>query len=320
MKNETKIVATAIDDNYVWPFLIMIFSATRNSRVPFDLVLGYEQHQLSREKMDIIVFVLRMQRLKFSFIELKSGISGNFNNYITSTTFLRLCLADSLESNFLWVDSDVLLLPDWTEIFSIGEANISTNICLAVRDPLSESTMNFEDSKNHALRRQGANYFNAGILYLNPKRWQELNYPAIWRQLHEDSSKLGFQFNDQCILNYLSYEKCVLQPSIYNFLVRDSLERPLYKIRVAHFAGGRKPWHFSILHLFLFPPSKHAQLFRSYGLHEIFLLIKVSINDPKFVLRIFLLMRSSRTKYNLRRSIKLVFVSNLNNLKDILRR
>lgn len=320
MKNKTKIVATAIDDNYVWPFLIMIFSATRNSRVPFDLVLGYEPHQLSREKMDTIVFVLRMQRLKFSFIELKSGISGNFNNYITSTTFLRLCLADSLESNFLWVDSDVLLLPDWTEIFSIGEANISTNICLAVRDPLSESTMNFEDSRNHALRRQRANYFNAGILYLNPKRWQELNYPALWRQLHQDSSKLGFQYDDQCILNYLSYEKCVLQPSIYNFLVRDSLEQPPDKIRVAHFAGGSKPWHFSILRLFLFPPSKHRQLFRSYGLHEIFLLIKVFINDPKFVLRIFLLMRRSRTKYNLRRVVKLVFGANLNNLKHILKR
>jgi lipopolysaccharide biosynthesis glycosyltransferase len=75
--------------------------------------------------------------------------------------------------------------------------------------------------------------------------WNQLEIPKMWRIVAGDYHDLGFQFVDQCVLNFLFKNSYAVLPSKFNFLAAVPQKKPSENVSIIHFAGGTKPWHYS---------------------------------------------------------------------------
>lgn len=280
MKHLENVVASAIDDNYVWPLLVMLNSAKSTASYPFSFVLGYDEKTLSKSNLELIEKVCNIWKIDMSTVQINLDISVEPGSHITSATYSRLLLADSLESCFMWIDADVLCQKGWDEYFEIGKKSEEKSIVIGVRDPLVQFGVPNSQLENSSVKLAGVKYFNAGVILLKPDKWKLHNSSEKWRWAFDNASSLGFQFHDQCILNYVLAGYSELIPSEYNYLVRNDNERLIKNPKVIHFAGGFKPWHMPEIALWIVAPKVHRDLYRKYARFQYQVFVSTFIQNP----------------------------------------
>jgi lipopolysaccharide biosynthesis glycosyltransferase len=281
MKHAENVVASAIDDNYVWPLLVMLRSAKTTARKPFHFILGFDNHTLSSTNLKLIEKVCQTWKIELTCVQINLDIPVEPGSYITSASYARLLLADILQERFLWIDADVLLQKGWDEFFEF-DLNMEDNaIARAIRDPLVQFGIPNSQLENQAVANAGEKYFNAGVLLLDPDKWRNFNAPKKWRQAFEDSSSLGFQFHDQCILNYVLSGSVKLIPNEFNYLIRNDNGRAIRNPIIIHFAGGFKPWHMPEAALWFVAPSLHRDLYRKYAFYQFEVIRSTFFSDPR---------------------------------------
>ena len=238
-----RVVISSIDDNYVWPFLVSFFSMSKNATASFRIVLGYDPNLLSPQSRDLIRDIARILCVELQFLSLDlSSLNTNNMRHVTVSSYSRLIMFDLCEDSVLWLDADVLCLSHWDSIFSEAIEMTPNQIALAVKDPISENTISSPLSSNVALLEGGASYFNSGVLYVDTNKWRDFNGPLLWRRHYANYLELGFEFEDQCILNYSLAGRCKLMTRGFNYIVaKDAPFDP--SIKLIHFAGALKPWH-----------------------------------------------------------------------------
>ena len=262
-----RVVVSSIDDNYVWPVLVSFFSMSKNATDSFRIVLGYDSNLLSSQSRNLILDIAKILcvELEFLLIDLR-GLKANNMRHVSVSTYSRLLMIDLCEDSVLWLDADVLCLSHWDLIFSEALEMDPNQIALAVKDPISENAISIHLSSNLALVECGASYFNSGVLYVDTNRWRDANGPLLWRNHFANYLELGFEFEDQCILNYFLVGRCKLMTRGFNYIV--AKDAPFDStIKLIHFAGALKPWHLKgPLHL-TSPgkPMRHFyKIFRDY--------------------------------------------------------
>jgi lipopolysaccharide biosynthesis glycosyltransferase len=156
---------------------------------------------------------------------------------------------DNLVGIVLWLDADLICLPGWDNLFDFSIINSKKSLAAGVVDPLVTHSRFQRDSKNMAVTEMGSEYINSGVLQINCDLWKELEVPRNWRIAASSYHKFGFQFLDQCILNFVFKNSYVLLPSRFNFLAAVPQKIPFEDVSVLHFAGGSKPWHYSVFSL-----------------------------------------------------------------------
>ena len=280
MKHIENLVASAIDDNYVWPLLVMLNSAKTTGSYPFSFVLGFDGRTLSKNNLELIENVCKIWKIEITAVQISFDVTVEPGSHLTSATYSRLLLADSLESCFMWIDADVLCQKGWDDYFEIGRKSEEKSIVIAVRDPLVQFGVPNSQLENSSVKLAGEQYFNAGVILLKPNKWKLHNSPEKWRLAFENASSLGFQFHDQCILNYVLAGYSELIPSEYNYLVRNDNERLIKNPKVIHFAGGFKPWHMPEIALWIVAPKLHRDLYRKYARFQYQVFISTFVQDP----------------------------------------
>jgi lipopolysaccharide biosynthesis glycosyltransferase len=95
-------------------------------------------------------------------------------------------------------------------------------------------------NKNQSYLKSNGRYFNSGVMVLAPKELSKVFDDKILEQLILEYDELGFQWSDQCVLNYIIGGK-------YEALDRNLNTRPEeYEpmlCRILHFSGNEKPWN-----------------------------------------------------------------------------
>ena len=280
-------IVSGIDDNYVYPFLVMLYSAHKNSSRAFNFCLGYSANSLSLKSKKKVTKIANVLGIEINWIELNFNFEANIppGSHITEASYFRLLLADSLPETFLWLDSDIILFKNWDSIFELKDDNLSETIALVVQDPIVIEEHNSKES-NSAVKLAGQNYFNAGVIVLDPKLWRKNHLDETWKNLISDYSRLGFIFQDQDILNYVLLGKTKLIPVSYNFLVTRT--RAIFETYpyIAHFAGYLKPWHIPPFLLWRLP-SESRHLYQAHYYFSRSLILKVARKDP--ILSLFLI-------------------------------
>lgn len=255
-------VASALDDNYVIPFLVMAYSANQNSeKKNFSFRIAHGEKLLSETNRILISRVLVNLNVTHDFVSLELDQNLKKERYISVTAFSRLFLADTMEDNFLWLDSDLICLPGWDQIFTDYTLSQQTNSICAVVDASTqrERMAHRNNTSNAAKIKMREAYFNSGVMLVNPKLWRQINISKSWKDVYRDYEALGFQFADQCILNYLCSNSIHHMARKYNtFGFRRGNFLGKGDVRIIHFAGGEKPWHYkkNILEIVLFSRLK----------------------------------------------------------------
>lgn len=280
-----RVIASAIDDNYVLPLLLMAHSAIKNSSDNFKFVVGYSKSSLSETNRQFLSDVLHKLGMDFEFKEIIIDVESVYEDYLTEITYARLYFADSLESSFLWVDADIVLRDGWDEMFQIGSRKSDSYVLVGSRDPITQNRKELSETNNAALKIAGNDYINTGFIYVDVLAWRKFGFNQNWKNLQSRYKSLGFQFQDQCVLNHLLFGHILLVGNQFNQLVKEGVEIHSELPKVLHFSGGDKPWNHTFFNL-IFMSSTTMRTYQKAFIYNV------------LSFHLFIFLKSPRVAYN----------------------
>ena len=231
-----------MDDNYLWPWMVMVYSAAMNSNDKnFRIIVGNMNGMLSPESIEIAEIFTKSLGLDLEIINITTSLNPSFDYQFNLTVYARLFLMDLLNENFIWFDADLLLMPGWDQIFieCIEEDHDSSVIYGVADSELSLQTL--AKDQNQAYIKAAGRYINSGVLKIKTMEWKKLSKEVDWQEMALNLKKYGFSLVDQDILNYLCADHIKLLPPGFNYIVGDNISFQ-EKILIKHFAGSPKPW------------------------------------------------------------------------------
>jgi lipopolysaccharide biosynthesis glycosyltransferase len=238
--NREYLVCSGIDDNYLWPWMVSIFSAKLHSVQDFSVNLGYIKGSLSKDNKKFIIDFCSELNMEIHFKEFEFDYQVKTSN-LPIQAYIRLLWLDTLSEPFLWLDADTLALENWQQIY--GNLDLeSTGIVLCAAldtDVISKKIHLFPN--NIAYKRGGSSYFNSGIFLGFPKNLRDKQFNLQWPDVASKHIELGFEHHDQDVLNYLAFESKKIIDSSFNTLV---MQGSIISQRILHFTGQPKPWYF----------------------------------------------------------------------------
>jgi len=293
-------VAVAFDDNYVLPFLVMIYSASKSQSCDFHLKIAADSGLLSDTNRATVSKVLEKLRISFEFIDIKLHPKIKAEGHIKKISFARLYLADTLPEKFLWLDCDMICLHGWDKIFAIKELDArSSAVCAAVDTAPIFQNLNPDSKirKNAAVKRMGKNYFNSGVLLVYPRLWETLNKEESWIDVYALYDELDFQFADQCVLNYLCFQSFShLDPS-YNLQTLFRQKGHGIAIpKIIHFVGTQKPWHYSRNEIAIFSSDIEPKYIYQYLNLERKLIMLIEEVDAQLGINLRIMQRNGKRR------------------------
>lgn len=173
-----------------------------------------------------------------------SSLIGSVNKslHISVATFFRLeafNLLHEVTEKLLYMDSDIMVVGN---ISAFWECNLSDReYAVVVKDVLEGY---------HKQRIKVSKYFNAGIVFVDLKKWNNSNFTNI---CIENIKKYHYEYMDQDALNVVLDGKCLYLPKEYDFICDlgeeiDKVTKPSMAdiipndVRIIHFCGRSKPW------------------------------------------------------------------------------
>jgi lipopolysaccharide biosynthesis glycosyltransferase len=267
-------VICATDNKYILPLLVAVYSAKINASRDFGLTIAYFPSELSKNNLDLLTNILTEIDVSFELKELSLNKNMTKQFHITPTSYARLLLADQLSGIVMWLDADTLCLPGWDSIF-LDDSNIPNGVTLSAIRDFMVSSDSLIKTKNQSIINMGEDYFNSGILLIDCDRWTELNFHEKWPRLLMESSQRGFEYADQCVLNFMCVNEVKYISVKYNTLATTRRREHQSDPWVLHFAGNVKPWHYSMVNLriisgILYPKDVYKYLkYQSQFIQEI---------------------------------------------------
>jgi lipopolysaccharide biosynthesis glycosyltransferase len=224
-----------VDNNYVWPLLVSLYSAKKSFTSFNKVYVLYNPEFLDFKMISFIEKQSRLFGLRTRFIALNSLNHSYKNAHITPTSYLRLQIATISRGMAFWFDADLLFLDNWAQL--LAYARDDGTECQPIYARLHWG--NPESTTNQAIIKSKGKYFNSGLLLINSKRWRTKSVLEDLVVIMSRSIELGFEWADQCVLNYYFQGEYGAIESVYNSLPS---EYDSNQTRIIHFAGSHKPW------------------------------------------------------------------------------
>lgn len=239
-----------IDHNYINPFSVTLYSLIKNTNCQ-NINVYIIHDDLKDEHQNQIKNRFFRYPVKFNFIEFKVSmdeLKTIDTNHLPTNVLYRLLLDKVLPQHLdkiLFLDADLLILQDINELYHI---DISEYYLAGVTDLLNDIYLNLNLESIY-------DYFNAGVLLINLKKWRE---NGLSNQLIE-YAKLNMtklRYADQDILNgtirgswFRLHPKWNVISNVFEnpqfFEKNFSKDLRLQLISdpaIVHFTGDVKPW------------------------------------------------------------------------------
>jgi lipopolysaccharide biosynthesis glycosyltransferase len=241
-------VASAVDENYAWPYMVLLTQAINEAKPSTVFVLYYVRGQLSSKAIGLIGDLAHALQIRFEIVELDPDPTAFRNGHISETSFARFPMIEKEKSVFLYLDVDLLLRKGWGGVFQEAE-KLSAPVGAVASDPRPHKFCAIayqygpiaHNKSNKAFLKCGDNYFNSGVMLLNPVQIKSLEGWKDKDFLIKNYRRFGFEWSDQCVLNYILHGTTLPLSGKWNYMGLDgsnSDREPL----IVHFAGFKKPW------------------------------------------------------------------------------
>ena len=237
-----KLICTSIDDAYLWPWMVMVYSAVVNCEEKnFHIILANINGMLSEKSILLAKEFTATLKLGIEIVEIDTTLNPKFQHQFNLTVYARLFLMDVLENDFLWLDADLLLLPGWDQIFSELGDNPGNDVILCGVNDSQLSLQKFAREGNRAFIKSKGRYVNSGVIKIFAKKWQKFEKEEDWQEMALNLEKYQINLPDQDVLNYLCADHVSILPAGFNFIVGDEVSFQ-ERIYIKHYAGSPKPW------------------------------------------------------------------------------
>jgi lipopolysaccharide biosynthesis glycosyltransferase len=178
--------------------------------------------------------------MKVSVIKLDASSVFFNNGHIARSSMLRLSVIQKMSTPYMHLDVDTLPRSGWESIENFMPN--AESIIAAVKQPDILQIGN--KSSNKAIQLMDEFYFQTGIFLINPTRWILDGFQAKTDAAVKNYDSYGFEFSDQCILNFVVGKKYSSLPPDFNAFPINA--RTKFS-KIVHFAGPHKPWNVKIL-------------------------------------------------------------------------
>ncbi len=252
-KNKNFNIAYGVDKNFLLGAAISINSVLINNidtDFNFHLFTDYIddeyiqrfQKMITKYNSNIIIYLLDAE-------ELKQLSTSDFWSY---ATYFRLIAFEYLSTNInsiLYLDADVICKGNLKELFQLNLANSFAAVVLDVDNMQQSSATRLK------LTDLNGKYFNAGVIYVNLKKWIENDLSKKSLELVRGKTNFGkLKYLDQDALNILFQTQNVYLSRDYNciYTLKNELayhDLSKYKNTITdstiliHYTGVTKPWH-----------------------------------------------------------------------------
>ncbi|MDA1316214.1 MAG: glycosyltransferase family 8 protein [Acidobacteria bacterium] len=255
----TIVVTAAIDDSYIEPLLVALWSAGRRLSPGWSLHVFAIGYQISPESKQWLRAALETLPVRLEWTTLDLSVPRHFWPGIIRdgdiTAYYRLFLADVLPDyvqRVIFLDADILVAGNLVELWN---SPFEGHVLQAIPDAYSDLLHSPRLRQASVPFESGAPYFNAGVLLIDLRRWRE-------HQVGQKASALLWKYGsrllgrDQDALNCVLAGRWKVLPPGWNFhelphmlFCWDVSQYSLAELRQAfanpkiiHFVGGWKPW------------------------------------------------------------------------------
>lgn len=225
-----------------------------NAHNSFDiLVVTLNMAQSDRDRICALAARFGNVRLRFQPFDISCYSHFRIDGHISHASYLRMFIADIMPDSVekvLYLDCDIVVRHD---IAPLWEVDLGDRMLGAVRN------LFFVRHEDLAMPSD-ADYFNAGVLLMNLKRWRRMGATASlirFIEAHHDH----LWAHDQDALNAVFCGEILELPPRWNFqtsmlwsepdglgLSYRQFRRLLADPAIVHYTSPSKPWHFSNTH------------------------------------------------------------------------
>lgn len=210
-------IVLASDDNYVPLLTISIVSLLENNYKDFDEINVFILNDgITNQNIEKIKNILNKYNCNISFIKTKNIENLNLNivslerdNIASFTTYSRLFIGSLIPDNIdkiIYIDCDILNVYSLKQLW---EEDISDYYCAAVLDCCNTTIQEMLGISEED------NYINAGMLYINLKKWREDNVEEKFIEFMMNNQNRFYQ-HDQGIINNVFKGKIKIISPRYN--------------------------------------------------------------------------------------------------------
>ena len=210
-------IVLASDDNYVPLLPISIVSLLENNYKDFDEINVFILNDgITNQNIEKIKNILNKYNCNISFIKTKDIENLNLNivslerdNIASFTTYSRLFIGSLIPDNIdkiIYIDCDILNVYSLKQLW---EEDISDYYCAAVLDCCNTTIQEMLGISEED------NYINAGMLYINLKKWREDNVEEKFIEFMMNNQNRFYQ-HDQGIINNVFKGKIKIISPRYN--------------------------------------------------------------------------------------------------------
>ena len=236
----------ACDDNFV-KFTLVAFTSLKANANTKDF--HYDIHILHTEisaRMKKELLALGDENFTVIFDNVKHFLSAvhhrlHVRDYYSKTTYYRLFIPDLYPEldKAIYIDSDTIVLGDISELYSYELGENFVGAC-------NEQAMTQEDVFGTYVEKvMGISrweYFNAGVLLLNCKKFREKKVlDKFMKLLHEYTFVVT---QDEDYLNLICKGKVLWVDNNWNMEVFGQLQPDESKYKLIHYIMVAKPWHY----------------------------------------------------------------------------
>lgn len=252
MKNNTIHIVSSTDDNYVPHLGVMFVSLLENVNKDREIQLYVLNGGISEKNKQWLQETVKPYQTSIRFLEVDPEQYENAmeSRHITKASYYRISIPDLITDKnigkVLYIDSDTVVLDDISKIYDL---DITPNIGAAVIDcGVPHRLQELRVSKD-------GDYFNAGILLIDLKRWREHDITNKAFDYIKNSSEEKLYYHDQDVLNTLLSEKwyalhprwnaqahLILGDKQIDFIDEIKKKEAKTKPAIVHFCGEAKPW------------------------------------------------------------------------------
>ena len=236
--NKPRNIAVAFDDNYLFPFFLLAFSISKNSsRLP-NIYIANVNSTLSKKSQNILEQFCKFLGLKIEIFEAEVPKNLQTDSRISIAAYGRLWMADNIPDDFVYIDTDSLLLPGWEEIFDFLKLLDQEKRLIFAAMP---TEVNAPPSWSIGLGDKTHYRFHSSILVISHKKWKkhfqsEMNLP--WQTIALRHDVLSSGYHDQSILQYVAQGNFLHLPKDFvSFATKYTSETKIITSGV-----WKKPW------------------------------------------------------------------------------
>ena len=232
------------DDNFNKQAFTSIISLLDNVKKPIVINVIHPNQFVYDKVPDLINKHINLKKINF-FLFKNSGYQfpNLLDNHVSEATYYRLFIDKYLENNIeniVYIDADMICIDDPTNIIEdkIGYLNQNDQL-ISVKTELEYKYSDSDIFKRLELRE---NYFNAGFMIINFKKWINDKVGEKLLEIMKDNySKIVFW--DQDILNlYVNGTFLELDEKL-NYSAQNLMENNIHDEKyIIHYVGSKKPW------------------------------------------------------------------------------